>query len=167
MSLNRQPGDTPARLDRARIGFVLPLLHYDVEPGQLRFFSKTVGETDPIYFDEVAAQTAGYRSIIAPPTFGFSCLRGSAEQMPFVTALGLTEDQVARSLHGEQSFSYGEAICGGDRIFIEETIADIYERREGAMEFLVTRTRLTNQLGERVGQMSSKLIIIARDGRDD
>ncbi|MGF7159176.1 acyl dehydratase [Rhodoligotrophos appendicifer] len=152
------------KLDRSKIGLTLPLLHYDVERCQLRFFSKTVGETDPIYFDEEVARRAGYRSIIAPPSFGFSCLRGSAEQMPFVTAMGLSEDQVARSLHGEQSFSYGEPICAGDRITIEENILDIYERRNGTMQFLVTLTRLTNQLGQRVGEMSSTLIIRTREG---
>lgn len=153
------------RLDRSRIGTRLPPLFYNVEAGQVRFFSRVVGETDPIHFDEAAARAAGYRSIVAPPTFAFSCLRGSAEQMPFVIAMGLSEDQVARSLHGEQSFHYGAAICAGDRITIQEEIVDVYDKRGGDMEFLLTRTLLSNQLGEPVARMSSTLIIIAPETR--
>src|SRR5690606_30296819 len=84
----------PSRLDRSKIGTKVTNLFYDVEAGQLRFFARTIGETDPVYFDEAAARAAGYRSIIAPPTFGFSCLRGSGDQMPFMTAMGLGEDHL-------------------------------------------------------------------------
>jgi acyl dehydratase len=153
----------PSRLDRSKIGTKVTNLFYDVEAGQLRFFSRTVGETDPVYFDEAAARAAGYRSIIAPPTFGFSCLRGSADQMPFMTAMGLGEDHLAICLHGEQSFRYEGVICAGDRISIEEEIVDVYDKRGGEMEFLLTRTLLSNQLGERVAEMTGTLIFDRRN----
>lgn len=152
-------------LDRSKIGQALAPGSYEVEKGQLRFFSRTVGETDPVYFEEGAARAAGYRSILAPPTFGFSILRGSAEQMPVVDAMGWDDDELARLLHGEQSFEYGAPICAGDVISISETITDMFERRGGALQFVVTRTRLTNQLGENAGEMKMTLVLQSGEKR--
>lgn len=148
--------------DRSKIGLTLPALHYTVEAGQLRFFSKVIGETDPIHFDEGAAVSAGYRSIVAPPTFCFSCLRGSADNMPYITALDIDDEELSRALHGEQSFEFHEAICAGDRITIEEKIVDIFEKKNGTLQFVLTETRLTNQLDRPVARMESCLIIRAR-----
>ena len=146
-------------LNMRLVGTSLPPLYYEVEKGQLRFFAKTVGETDAIYFDETAAQKAGYRSIIAPPTFGFSIVRGAAEQMPLITALEWSDEEIARCLHGEQRFRYGKAICAGDVIRIDETVKDAYQKKKGALQFYVTQTQLTNQLGENVGEMEMSLIL--------
>lgn len=148
-------------MDRNKIGYKLPTLEYRVELGQLRFFSKTMGETNPIYFDEEAAQSAGYRSIIAPPTFAFSCVRGAADQLPLVTALDLSDDEIGRSLHGEQRFHFGEPICAGDCISINEKIIDIYEKKKktGTLLFAVSESQLRNQLNEFVAGMTMVLII--------
>lgn len=146
-------------LDRSKIGLTLPPLFYEVEKGQLHFFSKVVGETDPIFFDEEAAKAAGYRSIVAPPTFGFSCLRGSADDMPFVSALGLGDEEIGRMLHGEQGFRYHGPICAGDRIKIEESIVDVFEKKARALQFIITRTRLSNQFGDLVLEMSASMIV--------
>src|SRR3546814_8481365 len=43
-----------------------------VEPGQLRLFAKAIGETNQIYFDQAAAESAGLRAPLAPPTFAYS-----------------------------------------------------------------------------------------------
>ena len=55
-------------IDRKHIGVVSEPRTIDVEKGQLRFFAKATGETNPIYFDEAAAQAAGHPAIPAPPT---------------------------------------------------------------------------------------------------
>ncbi len=152
-------------LDTSRIGTVLAPGTYEVEKGQLRFFSKCVGETDPIYFDEAAAAVAGYRSIIAPPTFGFSIARGSSEQLPVVAELGWGDNEIARLLHGEQSFTYYAPMCAGDTITLEEVIVDMFERKKSALNFVVTKTRLTNQLGERVCEMEMTLVLTAEESK--
>jgi len=144
------------------LGRTLPPLTYEVEKGQIRFYTRTLGEVDLIHFDEAAAQAAGYRSIVAPPTFAFSALRGSAEQMPIVDALGWGDDQLGRCLHGEQTFRYGAPICAGDVLTITEGLERIYQKRGGALTFFVTRTRMFNQLAEEVVQMSMTLILQAR-----
>ena len=146
-------------VDRSMAGHTLAPLHYQVEKGQLRFFSKVIGETDPVYFDEAAARATGYRSILAPLTFSFSCLRGSAEEMPYVTALDMSEDELGRSLHGEQSFEFHEPICAGDHLTITEKIVDIFEKKSGSLLFVLTETRLVNQLDQLVARMEASLII--------
>ena len=41
--------------NRNYINHVFPEKKVEVEKGRLAFFSKTIGETNPIYFDEMAA----------------------------------------------------------------------------------------------------------------
>ena len=60
-------------IDRKFIGYRTEPFTVEVEKGRLRMFAKAIGETDPIYTDEAAAQAAGYRSLPVPPTFLF-CL---------------------------------------------------------------------------------------------
>ena len=49
-------------IDKKHIGHELPASVLDVEKGRLRFFAKAIGETDPVYTDEAAAEAAGYRA---------------------------------------------------------------------------------------------------------
>ena len=59
-------------IDKKHIGMKLPRLNATAEAGQLRFFAKSTGETNPIYFDESAARDAGHPGLPLPPTFLFS-----------------------------------------------------------------------------------------------
>ena len=60
-------------LDRQYIGHTMPKFSVPVETGRLRFFAKAMGQTDPVYTDEAAAQAAGHPGLPVPPTF-FFCL---------------------------------------------------------------------------------------------
>ena len=44
---------------------------FDVERGRLRFFARTIGLTDPVYFDVEAARGPGHRDLPAPPRESF------------------------------------------------------------------------------------------------
>ena len=59
-------------IDRKIIGLKFPDHAAQVEAGQLRFFAKAIGETDPISSDEDAAKAAGHPALPVPPTFFFS-----------------------------------------------------------------------------------------------
>jgi len=56
-------------IDIALTGKIFQPYSAAVEKGQLRFFAKAVGETNPAYVDDIEAKTAGYRSLPIPPTF--------------------------------------------------------------------------------------------------
>lgn len=143
-------------IDRQFIGHALSPLTVDVEPGQLRFFAKATGQADPVYHDEASARAAGYRALPAPPTFLFSLDLNQPDPFALYTTLGV---DLNRILHGEQRFRYGAQICAGDRITLRTRIADIYDKKGGAMEFIVLETDAVNQLGEDAGSMTRVIVV--------
>ena len=143
-------------IDRRHIGRELPPLTVDVEKGQLRFFAKATGQNDPIYVDEEAAKAAGFAALPAPPTFLFSL--DLMQPDPFALYRSLKVD-LTRILHGEQRFRYAVPVCAGDTITLRTRITDLYEKKNGAMEFIVLETQATNQRGEDVGGMTRVVVV--------
>src|SRR5690606_11287814 len=108
----------------------------------LRLFAKAVGETNPVYLEEGAAREAGYPALPAPPTFAFSLSMLAPTSSPSLADMGV---QIGDILHGEQRFAYHAPILAGDRIRLRTRIVDIYEKKGGALEFLVQDTTAHNQ----------------------
>jgi acyl dehydratase len=121
-------------IDRAHIGRTWPPWEVEIERGRLRLFAKAIGETRPIYTDECAAQAAGYRSIVAPPTFAYCLLADSPSGSDYLPEVGIPITQV---LHGEQEYTFHQIMCAGDRLRVTRRVADIYEKKGGALEFVV------------------------------
>lgn len=143
-------------IDRRQIGQSFEPLVVDVEKGQLKFFAKSTAETNPIYTDEVAAKAAGFKSLPAPPTFGFSL--NLAKPNPFDNFLALGID-LNRVLHASQQFDYAAPICAGDTITLRDTVKDIYDKKGGALEFVIVETTATNQHDEHVLSMTNTLVV--------
>ena len=143
-------------IDKKWIGHALPASELALDRSRLRFFAKAIGETAARYTDVAAARAAGYADLPAPPTFLFGAEldSGSTYQL-----LELLQVPVTKLLHGEQSFTYHQSACAGDTIMVESTIEDIYEKKNGALEFIVTTARATNQKNERVADMRSVLVV--------
>lgn len=116
------------------IGRQLSSFTFDVERSQLRLFAKAIGENRPMYLDVDAAKAAGYRDLPAPPTFPFTI--GMNPDDPF-DMLKTIDVDLARLLHGEQSFEYFGPICAGDRVRVKREIIDAYEKKGGALSFFV------------------------------
>jgi acyl dehydratase len=144
-------------LDKANIGKSLGRITTEVEKGRLRFFAKAIGETNPIYTDEVAAKAAGCRSIPVPPSY-FFCLEMIDDPDPtgWLTGLGVNLHNI---LHGEQSFEYLEMAFAGDSLTFESRITDIYDKKGGALEFIVRETTGVNQLNKVVVKMKLTAVI--------
>lgn len=66
---------------------------------------------------------------------------------------------IARILHGEQEFTYLKPICAGDTITLKSRVEDIYDKKNGAMEFVVQIFTATNQLGEHVADMTRTIVV--------
>ncbi len=143
-------------IDKKYIGMALPKATLEIEKGRLRFFAKSIGETDPIYTDETAAKAAGYTSLPAPPTFIFAAELDSGTLVPALSDMGVN---LARILHGEQQFTYLAPVCAGDTITVESKFTDIYDKKNGALEFLVKDSVVTNQRGMKVAEMRSVVVI--------
>ena len=143
-------------IDRRHIGHELPPYQVDVEKGRLRFFAKATGQTDPVYTDEVAARDAGHRGLPVPPTF-FFCLEMEAPNPAAVRELlGMDYRSL---LHGEQGFSYHAMAYAGDTLTFRQRIEDIYDKKNGALEFVVRKTRVSNQQGELVAELRCVTVV--------
>jgi acyl dehydratase len=143
-------------IDKKHIGRSTPAMTFDVEKGRLKFFAKAVGETNPVYSDEAAAKAAGYPSIPAPPTFGFCLEMESNSLWDNIAAMGVP---VGKILHGSQSFKYHKPICAGDRITFETKVSDIYDKKGGALEFIVEDSVGKNQNGDVVVELQRVIVV--------
>ena len=142
-------------LDKNLIGTVLPPHTVALEAGRLRFFAKAIGETNPVYLDEAAAQAAGYASLPAPPTFLFCLEMEQPDPLAWLKVIGA---DLSRILHGEQSFRYFLPVCAGDQLTFQTSISDIYDKKGGALEFVVRQTRVSNQRGEHVADLIGSVV---------
>lgn len=143
-------------IDRTNIGKQSEPFEVDVEAGQLKFFAKATAETNPIYFSEEAARSAGYDGLPAPPTFAFSLNLARPDPFKRFSDLGIP---LAKMLHGEQRFDYSAPIYARDTISLQDRIVDIFEKKNGALEFVVTETTGTNQNGKVVVRMTETVVV--------
>jgi len=141
------------------LGREYPAFSVDVEKGRIAQFARAIGEQDPVYFDESAARQSGYRAIPAPLTFGYTLTLDAGQSFNVLEDMGIEK---TKAVHGEQGFTYSGDICAGDTITGQQRITDIYDKKNGALIFVGTRTLLQNQRGEQVGDLHS--VIVIRNG---
>ena len=134
-------------IDRKHLGFALPPFAVTVGAERLARFAEAIGETDPLY-----------REQIAPPTF-MKVLEGEDNSSRRI--LEALEVDLRRVLHAEQQFDYLAPIRAGDEIAVERRVADLYARKDGQMEFIVIESRFTGPSGELVGR--SRQIVLVRN----
>ncbi len=142
-------------IDKKWIGHELQVSVLPIERSRLQFFAKAIGETNPVYTDAAAARHAGYADLPAPPTFLFAAELDSGTSFQMIEDLQIP---IAKLLHGEQSFRYYRAACVGDTVTVRSTITDIYDKKNGALEFVVKTSRATNQQGELVAELRSVIV---------
>jgi acyl dehydratase len=143
-------------IDHKFIGYRQPPFAADIEKGRLRLFAKAIGETDPIYSDELAARAAGHPSLPVPPTFFFCLEMERADPYDWFKELGIPLGQV---LHGEQSFTYQRTAYAGETLTFSAELLDIYEKKNGALQFLVQRNFVSDAAGAPVAQFDRTIVI--------
>lgn len=142
-------------LDRSKVGHEFASFNTAVEKGRLKFFAKAIGEKNPLYSDELAARAAGYKNIPAPPTFPLVL---DLEGPEFWPVLDLLDMDIGRVLHGSQEFEYLGMIYAGDIITVTSNIKDIFDKKSGALEFVVLENTYTNQNGDLVVKAINSLV---------
>lgn len=126
-----------------------------VEAGPLRLFAKATGETDPVYTDLAAARDAGHPGLPVPPSY-LACLNSTrTDHGAWREKAGFRRERI---LHGEQAFTYERMAYVGDTLHFDARVADYYEKKGGALQFLVLETRITNQRAEPVATMRSTIV---------
>lgn len=118
----------------------------EVEKGAIRRFAEAIGETNPIYFEEAAARAAGYRSVVAPPTFPTTLRAGSDLREGLMLAPG------KHLLQAEQSFEYARPIVAGDRLTIRSKVVEVAQRMtpSGPTDVVVIEDEGRDDTGELV-----------------
>ena len=143
-------------IDRKFIGYKSPSFDAEVEKGRLRLFAKAIGESDPIYSDEAAAQAAGYRSIPMPPTFLFCLEMEQPDPYRWFRDIGIP---IPRALHGGQSFRYQKTACAGDVLTFDAEVVDIYDKKNGALEFVVQDVFIRDQHAAPVAGFTRTIVV--------
>ncbi len=141
---------------RAQIGKESEPWTLDVDKTAIRMFARSVGHTDPVYYDEAAAKAAGYRSLPCPPgylgtpifdprnsdpTFGGRRGGGPGPQ---------PSRPLRRVLNGGTEIEMFEDICAGDVLTATSHLAALEERQGSLGEMLIStnKTVYKNQHGK-------------------
>jgi acyl dehydratase len=146
-------------IDRSWIGHVFEPLEVDVELGRLRQFAKAIGETRPEYSSDTAARAKGWPNVPVPPTLLFGLEMEQPNPWAYLETIGV---DIAQVLHAEQHFEYHVPAWAGDRLTFEFSIADIYDKRQGALEFVTKATTVVNQRSQLVAKLR-KIIVVRNE----
>lgn len=143
-------------LDKSAVGRSSPPTLNEVEKGAIRRFAESLGDYNPIYYDEEYARAAGYPTLVAPPTFPAS----------FHSAADLREllgVSIKGLLHSDQTFEYERPILAGDRIYVSTRVADVLERNgpSGKMDIAVIEDEGRDEEGNLVFRARRTLIVRA------
>ncbi len=140
--------------DRSILGQIFDQTTFDpVTKEEILEFAAALGETHPFYTDEEAAQKGPFGGLVAPPTFctRFRGKRFAPENLPRFGKIGFDA--------GRDVEIYAP-IRPGDVLTMTSSVDDIYEKtgRTGSMYFVVLRSVLTNQRGEKVAEIFHRLM---------
>jgi acyl dehydratase len=153
--------------DKSKLGMEFSPYTFEVEKGKIAEFAMAISQKEdkdqvnPLYVNREAAQKAGFKDIIAPPTFQ-TCfpLWAGGGLMPVIQALGIN---LFKLLHGEEEYDYLGAIHPGDIMTGKSKVVDMYDKEKKDkpgkfMEFTVIETEIRNQRGELVIKSRSTLV---------
>ncbi|MCC7363088.1 MAG: MaoC family dehydratase N-terminal domain-containing protein [Dehalococcoidia bacterium] len=130
-------------------------------------YAKAVDDLNPIYFDEAAAQAAGYRTLVAPPTF----LAHVVVQHGNVADLRI--DGIYRSgnrrgvnlrakrvMFGGEEWDFLLPVYVGDTVTAQTRLHSLEEKdgASGPFALMTTETTYTNQAGQVVARARGRSI---------
>jgi acyl dehydratase len=132
------------------IGRAFPAVTATIEAESVKAFTRALGESDPLYLDDVAAKRGPFGAIVAPPTYPIAFMaQAMAGAASSFDELGLN---FMTLVHGEQEFEYDRPVKVGETLTLTARIQDVYEKqgRSGVLDILVLETNATDTTGKRV-----------------
>jgi acyl dehydratase len=134
---------------KALVGMESAPATHVVERGHVLRFAAAIGDTNPLWSDEVAARRMRYGGLIAPPTFFRAFPAG-----PFPTPI---KSPFTAAVDGGSEWEYFEPVHVGDAITVVSRLVDVSTRqgRLGTMLMMTRETRYTNQFGQLVATQRS------------
>jgi acyl dehydratase len=119
----------------------------------IRYFARAVGDDNPLYTDAATARGAGYADVIAPPTLVCETnqyIDRRRDSDGYVGHLWDIDVPGTRLIRGGNEYEFHQPVYPSDCITAHWRIADMTERSSsrGAMLFVISEVRFTNQHGE-------------------
>lgn len=141
-------------LYREFVGHTSEPIENIVEKGAVRKFAEAIGDPNPLYVDETAAEESLHGRLLAPPTFPRTFDYG------YVPGLELPD---AGLIHGEFHISYERPLFVGDAVLCSLKLKDSYDKesRNGLLGFLFFERVGESREGERIFTMNDTVIVTA------
>ncbi len=134
-----------------------PTWVYEVSREKIKEFADAIGDANPIYRGVDAAQAAGHKDVIAPPTFVTIINLRAINVIIHDPELGL---DYGRMVHADQTFQYARPVRAGDRLTIATEVEDITARLGN--DFLTIRAEINTEDGELVCTTRATLVVRGR-----
>lgn len=127
---------------------------FDVTTELIQAFTASLSETNPVFIDETAALAAGYKGLLAPPTF--CTVFVSRVKLPDINL-----DFGKMQVHAGQRVQPRGDIVAGDQVTASSHLKDVYPKtgRSGTMVFVVWETTFRNQHGEVVADVQESFAV--------
>ena len=127
---------------------------YAVDAASIAGFAAAIGSTDKVHTSTEAARAAGYRDVIAPPTFAVTLAQQCDRQLIEDPEAGI---DFSRVVHGEQRFVHHRPITAGDKVLGTLTVDGV--RAAGGHSMVTTRTELATTDGEPLCTSTSTIVV--------
>ena len=123
---------------------------WEIDRQWIRKFCDAVGDSNPVWQDEIYARESRFGGVIAPPTFVLA-LRNDALRLTLATI----DHPLKRKLNAGRELECYAPIRVGDVITVTVKLVDLTERegKLGKMLFIHSEDTYTNQLGQVVGKL--------------
>ncbi len=131
-----------------------PTAPYLVGREHLRDFASAVGAVHVSHYDVEAARAAGYRDVVATPTFAVVIAQAAEAQLIEDPAAGI---DFSRVVHAEERFTHRRPIVAGDAITTVLHVDAIVER--SGLSMVSTRCELFDADGVEVSTVLSTLAV--------
>jgi acyl dehydratase len=135
-----------------------PTAPYLVGREKVREFARAVFATSPLNTDPEAARDAGYRDVVAPPTFPVVIQEATLQQLLAEPDAGI---DFTRVVHGDQRFEYTRPVVAGDEL--TATLAVTAVKTLGGNAMVTSESRMTDADGAHVVTAVSTLVVRADD----
>ncbi|GAC1629393.1 MAG: MaoC family dehydratase N-terminal domain-containing protein [Nevskia sp.] len=135
-------------IDRAHLGYALPAFTVEASRERIAAFRRAVGLPVPEHGE-----------LLAPPTFMKAVEGEHNSSRRILDALGV---DLRRVLHAEQQFDYFAPIRAGDRLRVQRSVTALYEKKNGALEFIVIESDVRRDDGAATPVGKSRQVVLVR-----
>jgi len=132
-------------IDRSHLGYALPAFTVEVSAARIAAFLLAIGDSSA-------------SSTVAPLTFMKAIEGEHNSSQRIMETLGV---DLRRVLHAEQQFDYLGPIRAGDQLSVERRVTDLYEKKNGALEFIVIESSIRHAARGLLGR--SRQVVLVRN----